>query len=150
MSRASLADGPARPREMGAAVLHRYGRRTDQPEVSAPVRALRGGADAAIPETGGRGCSAPPGSLALHLLAGGNVALADGGGRAVVSPSAGRGLILGWNAGAFTASVETIPLTDPAFTRVWGPAIHRLVLTARRPATEGEYTLTVRPNSRRV
>ncbi|AGP61431.1 hypothetical protein [Streptomyces rapamycinicus] len=35
-------------------------------------------------------CSAPPGSLALHLLAGGDVALANGGGRAVVSPSAGH------------------------------------------------------------
>lgn len=320
----NFADGPARPREMGAAVLHRYGRRTDQPEVSAHARALRGGADAAIPETGGPfdlrrtvdalfdadwqtaapapfplpvrswlpdtqvlvsraaagterglllaakgghndeshnhndvgtfivaldarpllidagvgtyrketfgperygiwsmtseyhnvpvvnglgqppgpgfraaavahrcdgttdelrcdlaaayppeagltrwqrtfrlvrdpydgerieigdawGCSAPPGSLALNLLVGGEVALGDGGGRAVVSPSAGRGLILDWTAVAFTASVETIPLTDPAFTRVWGPAIHRLVLTARRPAAEGEHTLTVRP-----
>lgn len=91
------------------------------------------------------GCSAPPGSLALNLLVGGEVALGDGGGRAVVSPSAGRGLILDWTAVAFTASVETIPLTDPAFTRVWGPAIHRRVLTARRPAAEGEHTLTVRP-----
>ncbi|MFE2185508.1 hypothetical protein [Streptomyces sp. NPDC059455] len=38
---------------MGAAVPHRYGRRTDQPEVSVHARALRGAADAAIPETGG-------------------------------------------------------------------------------------------------
>ncbi|AGP61432.1 hypothetical protein [Streptomyces rapamycinicus] len=51
---------------------------------------------------------------------------------------------------AFTASAETIPLPDLAFTRVWGPAIHRLILTARRSATEGEHMLTVRPNSGRV
>ncbi|NEB76759.1 heparinase, partial [Streptomyces sp. SID14478] len=38
----NFADGPARPREMWPAVLHRFGRRTGQPEVSAHARALRG------------------------------------------------------------------------------------------------------------
>ncbi|MZD05672.1 heparinase [Streptomyces sp. SID5785] len=95
-------------------------------------------------------CPAPPGALALHLLAGAEVVLAEGGGSAVVTPSAGRGLRLGWDAAAFTASVETVQLSDPAFVRVWGPRIHRLVLTADRPTATGTHTLTVDPAPERM
>ncbi|NEB75546.1 heparinase, partial [Streptomyces sp. SID14478] len=94
-------------------------------------------------------CCAAPDALALHLLVAGAVVLPGGGGRAVVAPPTGRGLSMHWDAEAFTASVEEIPLTDRAFTRVWGPAVHRLVLTARAPAAEGGHTLTVRPDSGR-
>ncbi|WP_411093382.1 heparinase II/III family protein [Streptomyces sp. 049-1] len=93
-------------------------------------------------------CSASPRSLALHFLIGADVAAADEGGFALVTPPVGRGLSLNWDTDAFTASVETVPLADSAFTRVWGPAVRRLVLTARRPATEGEHVLTVRPTER--
>ncbi|MFJ2648163.1 heparinase II/III family protein [Streptomyces sp. NPDC087420] len=89
-------------------------------------------------------CRTPPASLALHFLVSGTVTIGPDGTATVVRP-AGRGLRLSWDSTAFAAEAETIPLTDPAFTRVWGPAIHRLVLTARRPASEGGHTVEARP-----
>ncbi|MFL4910198.1 heparinase II/III family protein [Streptomyces sp. MMS24-I2-30] len=89
-------------------------------------------------------CRTPPGSLVLHLLVGGSLTVGPEGG-AVVTPPDGRGLHLRWDSSAFTAETETVPLTDPAFTRVWGPAVHRLLLTARRPAAEGRHRLTAQP-----
>lgn len=81
-----------------------------------------------------------PGSLALHLLLGGAVRQA-GEGRATVTPPQGRGLELTWDAALFDARTETVPLSDPVFTRVWGPEVYRLVLTARTPAAEGSHRL---------
>ncbi|MEV6129166.1 heparinase II/III family protein [Streptomyces violaceusniger] len=89
-------------------------------------------------------CATTPRSLALHLLISGDLSVRPGG-RATVSPPTGRGLALNWDTAAFTAEAETISLTDLAFTRVWGPAVHRLILTARRPERTGRHTLVARP-----
>ncbi|MFF1920602.1 heparinase II/III family protein [Streptomyces sp. NPDC058221] len=89
-------------------------------------------------------CGTPPGSLALHLLVSGVLTIeSDGAGR--VSRPDGRGLQLTWNGDEFEADVEDIPLSDAAFTGVWGASVHRLVLTARRPGAEGSHTLVARP-----
>ncbi|MFJ5265574.1 heparinase II/III family protein [Streptomyces sp. NPDC088387] len=84
------------------------------------------------------------GSLALHLLLGGEIAIRSEG-SATVSPSAGRGLLVNWDPVAFAAEAERVPLTDPAFTRVWGTSVGRLVLTARQPLSENRHLLTARP-----
>ncbi|MFE0759617.1 heparinase II/III domain-containing protein [Streptomyces smyrnaeus] len=89
-------------------------------------------------------CAAPPRSLALHLLISGDLGI-NAGGQAMVTPATGRRLTLHWDASLFTAKAEQIPLTDPAFTRVWGPVLHRLILSARQPAAEGQHTLVARP-----
>ncbi|GHJ42626.1 heparinase II/III family protein [Streptomyces sp. TS71-3] len=85
-----------------------------------------------------------PSSLALHLLVSGDLTL-DGTGSATVTPARGRGVGVAWDATAFSASAEAVALDDPVFTRVWGPALHRLVLTALRPPRDGNHRLTVRP-----
>ncbi|MFJ5264748.1 heparinase II/III family protein [Streptomyces sp. NPDC088387] len=90
-----------------------------------------------------------PKSLALHLLVHGDLVV-EPGGRADIRPATGRGLQLHWDSSAFTAHAEAMPLSDPAFTRVWGAGIHRLVLTAIRPAAEGRHTLTARVLTARV
>ncbi|ASY31672.1 heparinase II/III domain-containing protein [Streptomyces sp. CLI2509] len=87
---------------------------------------------------------AAPERLVLHLLLGGEVTAA-GAGRALVRPPRGRGLALAWDDAAFAAEVETVVLEDPAFTRMWGEAVHRLVLTARAPRAEGTHVLSARP-----
>ncbi|MFJ4438905.1 heparinase II/III family protein [Streptomyces sp. NPDC088923] len=86
---------------------------------------------------------AAPRRLVLHLLLGGEVTV-PGAGRALVRPSRGRGLALAWDDAAFAAEVETVVLDDPAFARVWGEAVRRLVLTARAPGAEGTHVLTAR------
>ncbi|WP_433340019.1 heparinase II/III domain-containing protein [Streptomyces sp. CA-253872] len=89
---------------------------------------------------------AAPERLVLRLLLGGEVTV-TGAGRALVQPAGGgRGLALAWDEAAFAADAETVVLDDPAFTRVWGAAVHRLVLTARAPAAEGTHVLTARPS----
>lgn len=109
------------------------------------MRLVRGGADGERVEIADTWrCYAPPRALALHLLAGGELDVTEDG-RATVTPVTGRGLTLDWDAAAFAAAAEPVALTDPAFTGVWGPAVHRLVLTARRPAAVGRHTLVVRP-----
>ncbi|SCE38532.1 hypothetical protein GA0115252_14461, partial [Streptomyces sp. DfronAA-171] len=87
---------------------------------------------------------AAPERLVLHLLLGGEVTAA-GAGRALVRPPRGRGLALAWDDDAFAAEVETVVLEDPAFSRMWGEAVRRLVLTARAPGAEGTHVLTARP-----
>ncbi|MET9357232.1 heparinase II/III family protein [Streptomyces sp. NPDC006617] len=92
-------------------------------------------------------CTAPPSSLALHLLVSGDLAITAED-HATITPAAGRGLTLHWDATTFTGTAEPIPLADPAFTRVWGPVIHRLILTAQQPvATAGRHILTIRPTA---
>ncbi|WP_330281612.1 heparinase II/III domain-containing protein [Streptomyces sp. NBC_00588] len=85
----------------------------------------------------------PSSELALHLLIAGDLTIHPEG-RATVRPRNRRGLLLTWDPGAFSAEAETIPLTDPAFTHVWGSSVHRLVLTARHATPRGSHTLTAR------
>jgi hypothetical protein len=107
------------------------------------VRLIRGG-DERVEVADAWHCEAPPTSLALHLLISGDVRI-EPDGRATVSPPDGRALLLSWDPAVFDAEAETIALTDPAFTAVWGPALHRLILTARRPTAEGHHRLVARP-----
>ncbi|QIQ01916.1 heparinase II/III domain-containing protein [Streptomyces liangshanensis] len=112
---------------------------------SRTVRLVRG-ADARAEVTDAWRFRTAPASLALHLLVSGTVTMGPDG-TADVVPADGRGLRLSWDHAAFGARAEPVPLDDPAFTRVWGPVIHRLVLTARRPAGEGGHTLEARPSA---
>lgn len=49
-----------------------------------------------------------------------------------------------YDAAEFELEVETIPLQDPRFTRVWGEKICRLAFTAKRKTTQGSYSFTLR------
>ncbi|MFC8077744.1 heparinase II/III family protein [Streptomyces sp. NPDC057307] len=90
------------------------------------------------------GFAAAPRSLALHLLVSGELSLQPQG-RATITPPDGRSLLITWDSSAFTAGAETVPLTDPAFARVWGTTLHRLILTAHQSAARGRHRLTARP-----
>ncbi|WP_030904958.1 heparinase II/III domain-containing protein [Streptomyces sp. NRRL F-5126] len=120
-----------------------YPRRAGLDSWTRAVRLVRG-SDERVEVTDSWHARAAPRSLALHFLLGGEVDLGPAG-RACVGPSSGPALQLCWEADAFTAQVETVELTDPAFTRVWGAAVRRLVLTARAPLAEGRHLLTARP-----
>ncbi|WP_234010308.1 heparinase II/III domain-containing protein [Streptomyces sp. SPB074] len=87
---------------------------------------------------------ADPDRLVLRLLLGGEVTV-TGPGRALVRPPEGRGLALAWDDAAFTSGTETVVRDDPAFTRVWGESLWRLVLTARAPRAAGTHLLTACP-----
>lgn len=120
-----------------------YPRRAGLDSWSRAVRLVRG-PDERVEVTDAWRARAAPRSLALHFLLGGDVDLVPAG-EARVRPPSGRGLQLCWEADTFTAQVDTVELTDPAFTRVWGSAVRRLVLTARTPLAEGRHLLTARP-----
>ncbi|MFJ3421862.1 heparinase II/III family protein [Streptomyces sp. NPDC086082] len=107
------------------------------------VRLVRGPDERVEVSDSWRSLAAAP-SLDLHLLVGGDLVIRPMG-LATVTPPEGRGLLVSWDPLVFTAEAETIPLSDPAFTRVWGPAIGRLVLTARRPYSDGTHVLTAKP-----
>ena len=48
-----------------------------------------------------------------------------------------------FNPDEFEASKETIPLTDPTLSNVWGKEIYRISFTAKRLSKEGNYKFTV-------
>ena len=84
-----------------------------------------------------------PARLALHLMTWPEPRL-DGPGR-VVLPTGGRDLVVEHDPAAFTVRAERIPIDDERLGPTWGPAVHRLVLEAVRPAAEGAWHLTFRP-----
>ena len=51
--------------------------------------------------------------------------------------------VLRYDKKLFTATTETIPLTDKRLSNVWGEQLYRIVLTARKTALSGTYTYTI-------
>ena len=50
---------------------------------------------------------------------------------------------LHYNAGVFSAGVQTIPLTDERMGGIWGSELYYVVLTAKEPAQQGVWTFRV-------
>jgi len=48
-----------------------------------------------------------------------------------------------YDAGVFSASIETVPLTDERMGGTWGQEIYRVVLTAKNPAQQGVWVFRV-------
>ncbi len=53
-------------------------------------------------------------------------------------------LNMSYNAKVFTASVETVTLTDPRLSRVWGDSVYRIHLTAKQLSKKGKYEFFIR------
>ncbi len=81
--------------------------------------------------------AAAPERLRLHLMLHGEVTAGAGLLRV-------EGLRIGFDRTAFDLRVEEVPLTDPRLAGVWGPLLHRAVLTAKAPTRRGSHTLSFR------
>ena len=81
--------------------------------------------------------AAAPEQLRLHLMLHGEV---------TVSADLLRvdGLRIGFDGTAFEVRVEPVPLADPKLTEVWGPLLHRAVLTAKAPTRRGSHLFNFR------
>lgn len=56
----------------------------------------------------------------------------------------GQTVELSYDASLFTSSLETIKLTDPRLSNVWGKEIYRLSLTAKKEVKKGRYVFNVK------
>jgi hypothetical protein len=52
-------------------------------------------------------------------------------------------IALRYDAAQFEASVETIPLTDPRLSNVWGTELYRLQLKTKKQQLQGQYHFTI-------
>ncbi len=86
--------------------------------------------------------AASPRSLALHLLAAGAVDMALPG--VLVCENHPRPLALRYDTAMFAVTTERVPLNDARLTPVWGDHVTRIVLTARQPAVQGSYEITMK------
>lgn len=88
-----------------------------------------------------------PGSLVWHLIVRGDVTLSAGS-IDVPDPAGGRGLVIDYAADQLNCASQSIALTDPRLSDVWGPELTRLVLTAKPALLQqsGELTLTLTPS----
>lgn len=56
----------------------------------------------------------------------------------------GKQAVLSYDKNAFVPEVETVPLTDPRLSAVWGGAVRRITLQAVQPVKKGKYVCTIR------
>jgi hypothetical protein len=91
--------------------------------------------------------SAAPASLVWHLIVRGDVTLTPGK-IDIPDPAGGRGLVIDYPAEQLECASQSIALTDPRLSDVWGPELTRLVLTATPAALQqtGELSLTLTPS----
>ncbi len=82
-----------------------------------------------------------PQSLALHLMASGEVEASQEGTLRCAGPT--RPLVVRYDPAVFSATVEPIAVEDARLKPVWGDRVYRVVLTARSPRAAGEWTLTM-------
>lgn len=78
----------------------------------------------------------------LHFLTWGELDLSQAGVVRITTPE-GKQVAIRYNSRLFTPTVDTIPLTDPRLSNVWGSEIKRLTLTANTIARKGKYTVQI-------
>lgn len=86
--------------------------------------------------------SRQPESLALHLLATGEVSQPVPG--ALLISSQTRPLLVQYDAALFMATLEAVPIDDSRLSPVWGDHVTRIVLTMISPVVAGQYALRMR------
>ena len=79
---------------------------------------------------------------ALHFMTAVPPSVTD---RGLRIPSAGGDVLLSYDTKRLEASVETVPLTDPRLSKIWGENVYRIVLTARKAESKGVYRCTLTP-----
>jgi len=84
----------------------------------------------------------PPRSLALHLIAAGAVDTALSG--VLVCENHPRPLALRYDTATFAVTTERVPIDDARLTPVWGESVTRVTFTARQPAAQGNYEITMK------
>lgn len=72
----------------------------------------------------------------VHFMLWGNIVLDKG---TVTIGVEGRKMRLSYDPKVFDAALETIPLPDVRLSKVWGPEIYRLTLTAKTQKQKGSY-----------
>jgi len=90
-----------------------------------------------------------PTSLVLSLLTPSQVSLATAGEIRLTSADLPEGRVAGsgvirYDAGRFTASVETIEITDGRMVRTWGERVYRVLLTAKTPTAQDSWKIEIR------
>ncbi|MBX3082346.1 MAG: heparinase II/III family protein [Anaerolineae bacterium] len=90
-----------------------------------------------------------PTSLVLSLLTASQVSLATAGEIRLTSADLPDGRVAGsgvirYDAGRFTASVETIEITDGRMVRTWGGRVYRILLTAKTPTAQDRWKIEIR------
>ncbi len=78
----------------------------------------------------------------LHFMCRGEADIATPGRIAITTP-AGRRAVLRYDAAQFEPSVERVALSDPRLSNVWGDALLRLKLRARKVQSRGGYRIAV-------
>lgn len=76
----------------------------------------------------------------INFMTWGNVELGDG--KITIQKGAVKAT-LNYDRKLFKPTVETIPLTDPRLSNVWGKALYRISLTATTITSNGNYTYTI-------
>lgn len=79
----------------------------------------------------------------INFLTWGKVDIATPG--QVVIEVKGEKVCLTYNKNEFTPSIETVELTDPRLSNVWGKEIYRVTLQANKQTLSGKYIYTVQP-----
>ena len=78
----------------------------------------------------------------LHFMCRGKADIATPGRVHITTPT-GRQALLHYDAASFEPSVESIPLSDPRLSNVWGDALLRLKLRARKVQAKGSSKITI-------
>lgn len=76
----------------------------------------------------------------INFMTWGNVELGDG--KITIQKGAVKAT-LNYDRKLFKPTVETIPLTDPRLSNVWGKALYRISLTTTTITSNGNYTYTI-------
>lgn len=84
--------------------------------------------------------AAAPGQLALHLMVADTVEEESAGRLRCLTPT--RPLTIAYALDQFSVRVEPIAIEDARLGAVWGERIYRVILEAREPDAQGEWSLT--------
>jgi len=55
-----------------------------------------------------------------------------------------RALALRYDMATFAVTTERVPIDDARLTPVWGDSVTRITFTARQPAAQGNYEITMK------
>lgn len=79
----------------------------------------------------------------VHFMLWGNVDITTPG--VALIDVDGNKARLNYKASEFKAELETIELSDPRLSKVWGKYIYRLTLISQKPSLKGKYQYTITP-----